>query len=291
MSAVYGTSGKLALGASSATSRLEFEVCGVKMREEIANFAGVQGHRGELAGRNRLGNVAPGGPIEFTPNPAEWAILLPFILGGTPSGTSYPLAEALPTFVLDVDDSVSCKQYTGCVFSSATISGTAGGPIKLSTMVEAVDEGSDTFPALSIDATYGPFMFYEGAFTIAGVSSVTPFDFQIQIDNVIDVGRYLNSRTRTSLKARGRRVNFTCSVPYGDYYSNLYGIQGSEVAVVATFTSAAMSLAFTMPKLRIPREGPDGRQREDELKITLSGACRKTNSTTDELQVVLDSTA
>jgi len=290
MSAVYGTVGRLALGASSATSRLEFERCGVKMREEIASFTGVQGHRGELSGRNRLGNVTPGGPIDFCPTPNEWAILLPFILGGTPSGTSYPLAEALPTFVLDVDDSVSVKQYTGCVFTSATISGTAGGPIKLATMVEAADEGSDTFPSLSIDNSYGPFMFYEGAFSIGAVSSVTPFDFTIQIDNVVDVGRFLNSRTRTSLKARGRRVSFSCRVPYGDFYSNLYGIQGSEVAVVGTFTYGTQSIAMTMPKVRIPRDGPDGRAREEELSITLSGQARKTNSTTDELQVVLDNT-
>lgn len=291
MAAVYGTQGRLALGASSATSRIEFESCDMRMKEEVGNWAGVQGHRGELATRNRLSSVAPGGSLETKPNPAEWAILLPFILGGTPSGTSYPLAEVLPTFVMDLDDSVSVKQYTGCVMATATISGTAGGPIGLSMGIEAIDEGTDTFPSLSINNDYGPFMFYEGAFTIGATSGVTPFDFSITIDNVIDTGRYLNSRTRTSLRARGRRVNFQCGIPWGDYYNTLYGIQASEVAVSAVFTSAGYSLSLSMPKIRFPREGPTGRQREEEMRFTLAGQARKTNSTTDELAVVLDSTA
>lgn len=291
MTAIYGTFGKFAIGATAVTDkRIEFESCGLKLQEEIASFVGVQGHRGELSGRNRLGSVTCGGPLECTPTPLEWSYMLPYILGGTPSGTSYPLAEVLPTFYADLSDGTSAKQYSGCVMASATISAQAGGPLKLSANIEAIDESAVTFPSLSVDNSYGPFMFYEGAFTIAGVSNVTPFDFSIQIDNVIDTGRFLNSRTRTSLVSRARRVVFACNLPWGDYYSNLYAIQASEVAVACTFTSATLSMSLTMPKVRFGRVGPDGRGREEEMMFPLSGVARKTNAATDELQVVLDST-
>lgn len=285
MAAIYGTFGKLAIGGT----RIEFVSCGVKMRESIENYAGVQAHRGELATRNRLGNVSPGGPLECVPTPAEWVVLLPYILGGTPAGTSYPLGETLPTFTMDLDDGTSIKAYSGCTITTATISAQSGGPVKLSCQIEAIDEGVGSTVSGSIDQTYGPFMFYEGAFSVGATSSVTPFDFSVTIDNVVDTGRFLNSRTRTSLKARGRHVNFATRIPWGDFYSSLYGIQGSEVAVVGTFTSAGYSLAFTMPKVRFPREGVE-RQREDELVLPLNGIARKTNASTDELQVVLDST-
>jgi hypothetical protein len=289
MSAIYGTFGKLALGASSPTSRIEFEMCDMRLHESVENYAGVQGVRGELASRNRLGNVVCSGTLTCTPTPAEWVILLPFILGGTPSGTSYPLAEVLPTFVMDLSDGTTCKQYTGCTIGSAEISAQSGGPLKLSCQIEAIDEGSDTFPSLTIDQTYGPFMYYESAWTIASVTA-TPFDFRIGIDNRVDTGRFLNSRTRTSLIARGRAVDFRCRLPWGDFYTNLYGIQSSEVSAAGVFTSAGYSISLTMPKIRFPREGPTGRNREAEMEFVLDGRARKTNGTTDELQVVLDST-
>lgn len=285
MAAIYGTFGKLAIGGT----RIEFVSCGVKMRESIERFTGVQSHRGELSGRSRLGNVSPGGPLECIPTPAEWVVLLPYILGGTPSGTSYPLAETLPTFTLDLYDGTSLKGYSGCVISQATITAQSGGPLKLSCQIEAIDETAGSTVSGSIDQTYGPFMFYEGAFSIGATSSVTPFDFSVTIDNGVDTGRYLNSRTRTSLVARSRSVMYNCRIPWGDFYSALYGIQASEVAVVGTFTSAAMSLAMTMPKVRFPRDGVE-RQREEELVLPMSGKACKTNSSTDELQVVLDST-
>lgn len=289
MAAIYGTFGKLALGASSPTSRIEFEMCDLRLIETVENYAGAQGHRGELATRNRLGNVLVGGTLTCTPTPNEWAILLPFILGGTPSGTSYPLAEALPTCVIDLSDGTTCKQYTGVVFASAEISAQSGGPLKLSARLEGIDEGNDTFPSLTIDQGYGPFMFYESAWSINSVTA-TPFDFSISIDNKVDTSRFLNSRTRTSLLARGRSVDFRCRVPWGDFYTNLYGIQASEVASTGTFTSSTQSIVFSMPKIRYARMGPTGRAREEELVLELGGRARKTNATTDELAVTLDNT-
>ena len=48
--------------------------------------------------RTRVTAYAVSGPVEFPEiTVAELAAVLKYCLGGTPSGTSYPLADALPS--------------------------------------------------------------------------------------------------------------------------------------------------------------------------------------------------
>ena len=266
--------------------------------EEGIHAQGMAGTRSHWAARTRAGNRRVSGSITLCPNASEWAVLLPFIMGADASGTSFALAEVLPSFtaVLDKDNGADGKVYTynGCKAGTATIAAEQGGMLTLDMGVEGWDESignAGTFPALTLNVATGPFIFSDAVISVAA-SNYSFKRFSFTIDNQLDTERFTNSATRTAIPSRGRVVSVSLDGPAGNNHATYptAATLAAGVAVVATFTNTvhAVSMAITFPKVHFPRRTAVWAGRE-ELMIPLVGEARAT-AVNNCVSIVLDST-
>lgn len=266
--------------------------------EEDVHAAGMTGTRSHWSARTRVGTRRVSGQFTLCPNAIEWSVLLPWILGADASGTTFALAETLPSYtvVIDKDNGIDGKVFTynAVKVNRATISADAGRPLMLDLQLEGWDESignAGTFPSLTLNVATGPFLMSDAVISVAS----TPYGFKriaITIDNALDTERILNSTIRSALPARDRIITCELDGPYGNN-SAIYptaATLAAGVAVVATFTNtvAAVSLAATLTKVHFPRRSPPWGGRE-EIMLPLAGQARAT-SAGNEIVVVLDST-
>jgi hypothetical protein len=300
-SGVYGWATRLAVAAADpaiAGERLNFDEANVVLVEDIFDGNGMRGTRSSSKENTRPGLRHVSGPIRLKPTPVEWAVLLPWIYGGTPSGTSYPLADALGEkyVMIGRDDGTSGKVYVynGCKVDKATIRSTRGGAVTLDLEVVGKDETvsnagtAGSFPALTFDATAGPFMFFDasGAITVASTPREVE-SFELVIDNHLDRERFENNITLSQVNPMDRTITCSMSLPYGAAEA-VYNSGSAGVATVATFTNASVSLALTMAALVFGRRSPTW-QGKNEVMQSIQGRAYM-SSTTKELTTVLDST-
>lgn len=282
-------------------SLLELISGDLALAEEGYHAEGMAGSRSHASARSRASLRRVTGSLQLQPNAAEWALLLPWILGADVSSTTYALAETLQPFTvtIDKDNGTDGKVFTynGCKVASATITAEQGGPVSLTMNVEARDEAignAGTFPSLTLNVATGPFIFSDssGAITVGGTAFPVR-RFSCTIDNQLDTERFLNSTTRSGLVPKGRNVSVELGGPYGGKES-LYptaATLAAGVAVVATFTNTvhSVSLALSFPKVHFPRRTPPWNGRE-EVDLPLVGMARYSSAVNDEIVVTLDST-
>jgi hypothetical protein len=294
MAPVQGYNALLGIGDTSTVDQpLDFLSESLACVEEFKDRAGLRGTRAHNIEATRAGIRRVGGNLRLQPTAVEWASLLPWILGGTPSGTNYPLAETLPAKYVAVNrsDGTDGKVfvYSGVKVNRATIRGTQGEPLELDLDLVGVDETvglANSFPALTLDTTTAPFMFHDLVLSIAATEYQAK-DVEIVIDHRLDGERFFNSQTRTAIAAQDRMIGVNTQLPYGDAEA-AYNTGIAGVAVVATFTNGTVSLAFTMSKVQFPRRSPTAPGRT-EIMLPLQGIAYKSGSTL-ELTTVLDST-
>lgn len=291
MTAAIGELTKLGFSAlnsaSPITTRIDYQSESLAAREEFLNTNGLRGTRSHDIERVRQGVRRIGGTLNLQPTAVELAGLLQWILGGAPSGTTYPLADTLPFRTVAIDRNGGYFEYTGCKVARATFRASQGEPLNLALDLVGQDEStSGSFPVLSIDTTTGPFIFTDCVLSVNAVTAAAR-EFELTIDNRIDADRFFNSQTLTAVNPIDREIMFRTRVPYGDY-TTLYNTGVGGVAVAATFTNAATSLAFSMAKVPLPRQSPTVPGRE-EVMLDLAGRAYRSGATL-ELVTVLDST-
>lgn len=289
MAAAVGVFSLLGMGSTSTVDQaLEYQSESLALRENFIDTSGIRGTRSHPSERVRRGQGVVGGSISCTPSPLELSYLLPKILGGNASGTSYPLAETLPEFYVAVDRITKVFVYDGCKVNQATFSASVGGPLSVSLDVMGKDEtvgNSGTFPSLTLDVAAGPFILSDCALTVGG----TTYQFagvDVTINNALEP-QFFNSNRAQRFNETDRVISVSLSTPYGDS-SALYGPALGGVAVVLTFTNGTVSLTLSMAKVQIPKQSPvvGGR---GEIMLPLQGIARKSGSTL-ELVTTLDST-
>lgn len=273
----------------------------------IIERQGIRGTRSHVADDARQGPYTVSGTIVLEPTPADWVVLLPLIMGGSASGTSYPLAETLKSFSLLVDRVADRWCYVGCVVTRATISGTKGGLVRLSLEIVGQKEGkivssafvegaagtADAFPSLT-PSVAPPFMFNgDFSLTLVSVASRETESFELVIDNAVVADRFMNSLTIINAPAGDRMVTLTTSHPYASGYTDLYeqALAGSAGTLALTTYPTSLgtySLTFTFGTLQVPSRSPVV-QDKSEIMLNLNMVARKTGST-PELATVLDST-
>lgn len=258
---VQGAQGKLAFGASSGAidKRIQFLRESLTLNSNIYSPDGINGTRDHLDERTGENIRHVSGGWDCEPNPAELSWMLPYILGGTPSGTNYPLAEALSSFAVAVDRVAKVFTYVGLYISTATFKASVGGALSLSIEVMGEDESignAGTFPSLNLNVANGrPFMLRDLAVTVGGTAY--PFmDWTMTINNMLEMRHSGGSLTPTSITPRDRSITVALESPYGDAYA-LYGVQLPGAAVIATFTSGSQSLVFNTPALQYPKKTPN----------------------------------
>ena len=287
--------------AVTVDSLLEMISGDIALAETDLHGNGMTGSRSIWSARTRANTRRVSGTINLEPNAAEWALLLPWILGADVSGTAYALAETLQPFTVTIgkDNGTDGKvpTYNGCRVNKAVISAEQGGPLALQLEIEGRDEAlgnAGSFPSLTLNVATGPFIFSDssGAITVGGTAFPVK-RFSLTIDNQLDTERFTNSTTRTALPTKGRSISVELGGPYGGKEA-LYptaATLAAGVAVVATFTNTvhAVSIAFSLPKCHFPRRTPPWNGRE-EVELPLTGMARASAAVNDECSVVLDST-
>jgi hypothetical protein len=301
MEDIQGFRAKLAIHdaiPAVAGERFDFLNENFGINEEMRDRNGMRGTRSHSLAGMRGGLIRVDGPLSMQPNAGEWAKLLPWILGGTPAGTSYTLAETLPEKFVTIarDDGTDglVHTYTGTKVSRATIRSSQGNALELALdlmgKTEQTPGAAGSFPAIALDELTGPFVFSDLTLTVAGVTYQAR-DIEIGIDNALDGERFFNSRTRTKLSEQDRVVTVRISTPFGGAESLYTPPGGTGVAVVATFVNAdvpTVSLVFSFVKVQFPRRNPAVTGRT-EVFLPLEGTAYESGGT-KELVVTLDST-
>lgn len=294
MTAFYGFNSQLGIdSANPVTVRFDFDSGDIQTAEAHVDTSGIRGTRSRPIERVRGGLRHVHGTIKLQPTTVEWAALLPWILGGTPTGSpsvTYPLAETLPTRFVTVDRGPHVFTYSGCVVNRATVHCSQGSPLQLDLDICGVDEtvaNSGTFPALNIDTSTPAFMFFDSStsgFSVNSVSYNIP-DYSLTIDNHIDTNRFFNSQTATALLPMDRTVTSSHNLPYGDAAA-AYNLGTGGVQEVMAFTNGAHILTFTMPKVVYHRDSPRVNGK-GEVMLPMVGTAYHSGTSTAELTVTM----
>jgi hypothetical protein len=286
--------------AVAATELYEYLGGDVGLVEEEINSMGMAGTRSRYATRTRAGVRRVTGSLTLQPNAIEWSQLLPRILGAAASGTTFALAEQLPSFtlVIDKDNATDGKTFTynACKVSRAVLTAEQGRPLTLELGIEGWDESigaAGTFPSLTLNTATGPFILSDtsGAITVGGAAY--PFRRMVlTIDNSPDTERFMNSNIRSALRSKDRIISLELDGPYGNN-SAIYptaATLAAGVAVVIPFTNTvhAVSLSISLPLVHFTRRTPPLAGRE-EVMLPLVGQARAT-AANSECVITLDST-
>lgn len=293
MAPALGYQARVGIGDSvPTTAALTILNESLTLTEVLADLTGLRGTRAHQASRVRPASRTVGGTLNMAPTPVEMVSVIKYAMGGTPVGTSYPFAEALPAFAVQVARSDNVRfDYTGLKAASLAFNSSPGQALQLALGVFGTTRATGAasgFPALTWDNTTNPFMHSDstGAFVVNAVT-IDVFDVAVTIDNAVQ-GRAVNSLTPTVVYSTDRNVTWSCTVPYGEGEA-LLDLSSGGVAVSMTWTNGAVSLALSSPKVAFARQDPNVTGR-DETRLVLVGNGRYSATAGDELVVTLDST-
>lgn len=269
----------------------EFQSESLRKTETLTNTNGVRGTRSASASRTRKTQQSVAGTILFTPSPADFALWLPRILGG--SGPA--LAETVPSFGVLVDRVAKTFQYTDCKVSSARIFGSSGGLVQCELSIVGKTEVQGTAaPVVAFSETDAdePFVFAELSANILAAAREC-FSFEIRVDNMIQP-RFVNSLTATQLHESDRIVTVNLETPYTSDELDLLDMSVEGVAATLTLTNGTVSTGFGFTGIQAPGDTPTVTTRTDELRLTIAGTARSTldgGVPVDEITVTNDAAA
>lgn len=293
MAASVGMLGQLGIdSASPVTKRFDYASEELVMTEEVINANGLRGTLSHSVTRCRMGLQRIGGPVRLQPNAVETALLLPWMMGGSTSGTptvTYTLGDTQPSRYVTIDRLAKVFTYSGCKVNTATWRSSQGMPLQLDLQILGVSEtvaNSGTFPALSIDVANTPWVFHDCALVADGTTVLTK-EFELTINNYLDPDRFFNATTLATVESHDRSVDFRCTLPYGDYYALYPAGSSAGVTVTATFTNGSAVLVFSMTKVIFPRMSPRTPGRV-EIMLPLQGRAYMSSGGTKELIVTLN---
>lgn len=271
---------------------LDIQTQDVALAQAFDDLNGTKGTIGHHNSRVRLGVRRVGGPLSLFPSANDLAFFLPKILGGTPVGTAYGLAESPQSFSLWKVDEDAAIKYATCVVDSATFSSGQGQGLRLDLDIVAQDEDDSaaaaTFPALALGETLAdqPFVHTdsEGAATVNGVVYDVP-DVTVAISWVIDRDAYRNRMTLAHLRPQDRVVTWSERVPGS--WAVVRGLAGgAAVPLGVSYTNGAVSFGLASPLVRLDRRTPGGGGR-GEVFYPITGRAYRSNAA-PEISAVLD---
>jgi hypothetical protein len=279
-----------------ATQPFVFVRESIGKRGSIVERQGLRGTRSHTSDDTRIGTYSVGGTLLLEPTPEDLAIWLPRILGGSPSGTTYPLAESLPSFDLMIDRVSKVFTYTGCKVARASFGGSQGGLLQLSLEIVGKTESvgaAGTFPSLTLQNT-PPYIFSDLVLTLQSATREVR-SFELSIDNALVRDRFMNSVTVTDIPEGDRVIRLRTTHGYTAGNTDLYeqALAGAAGTLVLTNSlggapPVGYQTTFTFGTLQVPSHSPAVNGRE-EILLALDMIARKTSGS-PELSVVHDST-
>jgi hypothetical protein len=286
---VYGT-------AVTVDQGFVFASESIAKRGVIVERTGLRGTRSHRADDTREGPYTVGGRLVLEPTPEDLAVWLPRILGAAPSGTTYDLAETLPSFTLSIDRVAKVFTYAGCKVDRATLHGAQGGLLRLTLDIVAQSEAiaaAGTFPSLSTSATQ-PYIFSDLVLTLAAAAREVK-EFDLAIDNGLITDRFMNSLVIVSAPEGDRTITLRTMHAWAADNVNLYKQALAGAAGTLELTNAlggtpptGYRTTFSFATLQVPDRSPNVPGR-DELFLNLEMVARQVGGTR-ELTVTHDST-
>lgn len=290
MAAAITTLGKLGLGAtaeeSPVTRRIDFREFDLGIERELADMNGTRGKYDKDDDRVRPNRIRVAPRLVCQPTATELTYLLPWILDGTPSGTSYPLGNttALRSVAFD-PNAGNLWTLPNVAVDEASLRCSEGGPLDVSlNLVGRTYAISGSFPALSLDVATQPFLMTDCALTIGGTT--TQFaEFGLTIRKNLDKDRFFNSTTLTAQNKLKREIVWSVGVPFGDNTSQFATGESAAPTVVATFTNGVYVLTLTS-SVRFKPKSPSS-PFQKEAMLTHEGEAYSPDGTTTSLAVTL----
>src|SRR5262245_42317015 len=133
MAGSYGYQGQLGIDTNNpVTQRFDFDSESVMQRAEFRDTNGLRGTRSRAIERNLASIIRVGGGISFQPTSNELALLLPWIMCGTTSGSptvTYNLGELATTRFITVDRKAKVYTYAGCAVDRARFHASQAEPL------------------------------------------------------------------------------------------------------------------------------------------------------------------
>jgi hypothetical protein len=265
-------------------------------RGVIVERGGLRGTRSHQADDTRVGPYTVGGRLVLEPTPEDLAVWLPRILGAEASGTTYDLAETLPSFTLAIDRVAQVFTYAGCKVNRAALSGSQGGLLRLALDIVAQSEAvgaAGSFPALSPSVSQ-PYIFSDLALTLASTQREVK-EFELVIDNGLVTDRFMNSLVITSAPEGDRTILLRTTHAWAAANTDLYAQALAGAAGTLQLTNAlggtppaGYQTTFSFATLQVPDRSPNVPGR-DELFLNLEMLARRMGGTA-ELSVTHDST-
>lgn len=294
------------------TIRSEILGGGLKAAHSRVMSQGATGTRQRLHETTGDGKIVVAGDVEVRPTYTGLAGLLPYIMGGTKTGSSnpftYPYADVNQNYAVGqqgfyttTDLGTKVYTHTGVNIAKAVFSCQQGMDMKcvLSLVAQTETVGnSGTFPSITLP-TDAPFMWSTAVLTLNGTARSMK-DWTLTIDNHPDTDRFMNSQTATQFPFYDFGVELEATLPATTDEQDLYNVglnadvSGSLVltdtdAVSGPGNAAAHTLTFTFGKLDWASETPVMTRREEEVMNRVRFVSRKQiqGSSVDSLSITM----
>lgn len=282
---------------SSTCFLVDFLSESVKRRVGHIDGNALKGTRSRSKERIREGLRIVNGQVTWEPQTNDLAIMLPFILGASNSGTSYPLGETPSAFEIykmfgtsaGSSPNTRFTTYAGCKVNQATFSATSGGLLRCTLDIVGLTATAAAYndagvPTVTLNTTTTLFTFHDVSTLTIGGNTFKLFDFSLTINNAMRP-RWINSRDADAIYSTDRVVTISHNMPEDQTIVSAF--EDVNVAVVITFTSSNQTLTFSMPAVRYDVDSIAVSGREETM-MPLSGIAYKSGSS-PELAVTLDS--
>lgn len=236
-----------------AGTYVEFVSHDIKETIEIVEDEGIRGTRTRALERVAQGNKKVAGTITMEPTPAEMALILPYVIASTSSGTA--LTDTMQDVTIVIDSITKKYTYVGR-FSKMNMTGEPGKKIqlKLEFVGKTMAVASSSLTGAP-DITVRPYMFYDAGsgLTIGGTAyAIDKFD--LGIDNKIEP-TYMMGQTATDLEPTDRVVTLGVQTKYNTAEDALLvlaqagPVAGSPLTGSIAFTNGSNSMTWTFGAL------------------------------------------
>lgn len=255
---------KLGFGESDPVDvALNFASFDPGVSRELGNFNGTRGKFWNDDNRMLETRHAVQPSFSSEPTAPELAVLLKWIMGGTPTGSTtktYPWSNTAAARYLHFKPNVGEEWFLSEVgVNEANFTAASGGAltVDLGLIGKTSDATRTNFPSLTYDTTLQPFILSHLVFTVGGVARAVQ-DISFTVSGGIDTERFLNSLTLTALLRVSASLGVSFSVPSGDNASQFWRSGVTGASATAVFTNPTTSAVFTLdfPKLRYPGRSP-----------------------------------
>lgn len=272
MSESVGYKGQLGLGKETTpgtpvapTVFLAFESETFKNEIERAESAGIAGTRGRSKLRSTQTKKRPGGGFVLSGTKVEELPLLLELAFGTFSGGSLgstALAEALPSFTVEIDKVARRATYAGCKMGLLRLASSSGDQLlkleaeNIVAMSEAISADAATTPVYT--ETQRPLVHKDATLTV-DTEELHIEEVSLEIENTLDDDLFRNSQTRLAVPELDRRVGGAITSSWNaDAYTHALAkfYSGTTAAVVVSWTDGTRTLSVSLPYCYFTGETP-----------------------------------